>query len=203
MIWLTITRKPEQLRTRPKHPFSNKKTSINMEGTIATIMLFAADFAPKYWALCSGQLLPINQNQALFSLLGTTYGGDGRTTFALPDFRGRTAIGAGQGAGRSNFELGQRAGSQAVTLSTANLPPHTHLATATLNATSAAPNTDEGPGSILAGANIYAAGETGALAGVAEQPTGVSGGSLPISVQQPYLGLNYVICLQGIFPSRN
>lgn len=173
-----------------------------MEGTLATIMLFAADFAPKSWALCNGQLLSIAQNQALFSLLGTTYGGNGTTTFALPDFRGRTAIAAGQGAGLSNYSLGQIGGVQGATLTSANLPPHTHIASATLNATSAAPNTDEGPTSILAGANIYAAGETGNLAGVGEQPTGVAGQSQPLSVQQPYLGMNYVICIAGYFPSR-
>lgn len=174
-----------------------------MEGTIATIMLFAADFAPKYWALCAGQLLPINQNQALFSLLGTTYGGNGTTNFALPDFQGRTAIGAGQGPGLSNYNLGQKAGANALTLSIANLPMHTHQAIATLNATSAAPNSDEGPGNILAAANIYAAGETGNLAGVAEQPTGITGQSQPMSIQQPYLGMNYVICLVGIYPSQS
>ncbi|MFN0216176.1 MAG: phage tail protein [Saprospiraceae bacterium] len=174
-----------------------------MEGTMASIMLFAADFAPKYWALCNGQILAINTNSALFSLLGTTYGGDGRTTFALPDFRGRTAIGSGNGAGRSGYVLGQKAGTPTVTLTTANLASHTHPATATLTATSAAPNTDEGPGNILAGTNIYAAGANGSLGGVTAQPTGITGSSAPVDIQQPYLGMNYVICVQGIFPSRS
>jgi microcystin-dependent protein len=174
-----------------------------MEGTLATIMLFAANFAPKNWAYCAGQLLPINQNQALFSLLGTTYGGNGTTNFALPDFQGRTAIGAGQGPGLSNYSLGQKAGANSLTMSVANLPSHTHMAIATLNATSAAPNTDEGPGNILAATNIYAAGDTGSLAGVAEQPTGITGQSQPMNIQQPYLGMNYVICLAGIYPTQS
>jgi Microcystin-dependent protein len=171
-----------------------------MEGYIATVMLFAADFAPKYWAFCSGQLLPIAQNQALFSLVGTTYGGNGTTNFALPDLRGRVAIGAGQGSGRPNFTLGEVLGSQQVTLNVGNLPGHTHIVQASLAATSSPPNTDESDGSILAGANMYAAGPNGSLGGVSEQPSGVAGQSQPVSVQQPYLGLNYVICLSGIFP---
>jgi len=174
-----------------------------MEGTMATIMLFAADFAPKNWAFCNGQLLAINTNTALFSLLGTTYGGNGVQTFALPDFQGRAAIGSGQGGGRSNFVLGQKAGSQNITLSVSNLASHNHTTTATLAATSAAPNTDEGPGGILAGTNIYAAGANGSLGGVSEQPSGPAGSSQPVDIEQPYLGLNFVICQYGIYPSRN
>jgi len=174
-----------------------------MEGTMATIMLFAADFAPKNWALCNGQILPINQNQALFSLLGTTYGGNGTTNFALPDFQGRVAVGSGQGTGRSNFVLGQKAGAPNVTLTVSNLAAHTHPTTATLGATTAAPNTDEGPNNILAGVDMYGAGANGSLGGVSEQPTGITGANAPVSIQQPYLGLNYVICIYGMFPSRN
>ena len=170
---------------------------------MATIMLFAADFAPKNWALCNGQTMQIAQNQALFALLGTTYGGNGVQTFALPDFQGRAAMGAGQGGGRSNYVLGQKAGSQNVTLTVSNLAIHNHTTTATLAATSAAPNTDEGPGGILAGANIYAAGANGSLGGVSEQPSGQAGSSQPVDIEQPYLGLNFVICTQGIYPSRN
>lgn len=172
-----------------------------MEGTMATIMLFAADFAPKYWAYCNGQLLSIQQNSALFSLLGTTYGGNGTTTFALPNFQGRTAVGTGTGQGLPNIALGEMAGNQNITLLTSNLPQHTHPVSATLVATSAAPNTDESSGAILAGANIYAAGPNGQLAGVTIQ-CGVSGQNQPVDIQQPYLGLNFVICTQGIFPSR-
>ncbi len=174
-----------------------------MEGTLATIMLFAADFAPKYWAYCNGQLMAINTNTALFSLLGTTYGGNGTTNFALPDFQGRAAIGSGQGSGRSNYVLGQKSGTPNVTLTISNLAAHTHPATATLAATSAAPNTDEGPNNILAGTNSYSTGPNGSLGGVSEQPTGITGSNAPVNIQQPYLGLNFVICLYGIFPSRN
>ncbi|MBC7775608.1 MAG: phage tail protein [Phycisphaerae bacterium] len=174
-----------------------------MEGTIATIMLFAGNFAPKYWAYCSGQILPIAQNQALFSLLGTTYGGNGVTTFALPDLQGRVAVGSGQGSGRSNFVLGQKAGTQSVTLTVSNLAAHTHPTTASLVATSTAPNTDEGPNNILAGTNMYGTGANGTLGGVTEQPTGMTGSNAPVNIQQPYLGMNYVICINGIFPSRN
>lgn len=170
---------------------------------MATIMLFAANFAPKNWAYCNGQIIAINQNTALFSLLGTTYGGNGTTTFALPNFQGRAAVGVGQGAGLSSVTLGEMGGSQSVTLTLNNLASHTHPVTATLGATTANPNTDENNGAILAGANIYAAGANGHLAGVSEQPSGVSGSNQPVSVQQPYLGMNFVICQYGIFPSRN
>ena len=174
-----------------------------MEGTMATIMLFAGNFAPKNWAYCNGQIIAINQNTALFSLLGTTYGSNGVQNFALPNFQGRAAVGVGQGAGLSNVVLGEVAGSQNVTLTVNNLAAHTHPVTATLGATSAAPNTDENNGAILAGTNIYAAGVNGQLAGVSEAPSGTSGSSQPVSVQQPYLGMNFVICMYGIFPSRN
>ncbi|MBC7776409.1 MAG: phage tail protein [Phycisphaerae bacterium] len=174
-----------------------------MEGTIATIMLFAADFAPKNWAYCSGQILPIAQNTALFSLLGTTYGGNGVQNFALPDFQGRVGIGSGQGSGRSNFALGQKAGTPNVTLTVSNLAAHTHPATGVLTTTSTAPNTDEGPNNILAGTNMYGTGANGTLGGVTEQPTGMTGSNAPVNIQQPYLGMNYVICIYGIFPSRN
>ena len=174
-----------------------------MEGTIATIMLFAGNFAPKNWAYCNGQIISISQNAALFSLLGTTYGGNGQTSFALPNFQGRAAVGVGQGAGLSNVTLGEVAGNQNVTLTINNLAMHTHPATATLTATSAAPNTDENNGAILAGTNIYAGGANGQLAGVSEQPSGVTGQNQPVSVQQPFLGMNFVICMYGIFPSRN
>lgn len=100
-----------------------------MEGTIGEIRLFGGNFAPRSWAFCNGQLISINQNQALFSILGTTYGGDGRTTFALPDLRGRTAIGEGHGAGLSTRPLGQRSGQETVTLTSLQIPSHTHFAT--------------------------------------------------------------------------
>src|SRR5215212_259973 len=98
-----------------------------MEGTIAEIRLFAGNFAPRNWAFCAGQILPIAQNTALFSLLGTTYGGNGQTTFALPDLRGRVAVGAGQGPGLSNISLGQVAGETTHTLISQEIPAHNHV----------------------------------------------------------------------------
>lgn len=175
-----------------------------MEGTMATIMFFAGDFAPKNWAFCNGQLMAINQNSALFSLLGTTYGGNGVQNFGLPNFQGRTGVGAGSGAGLSPVALGEMAGSQNITLLSTNLPSHIHVATATLAATTTAPNTDENNGAILAGANFYTAGPNNSqLAGVVAQPSASAGQSQPVSIQQPYLGLSHVICLYGIFPSRS
>jgi microcystin-dependent protein len=163
------------------------------EPFLSEIRIMSFDFPPKGWALCDGQLLPINQNQALFSLLGTTYGGDGRTTFALPDLKGRVPIHMGSG-----FTLGQRAGETAHTLTTAELPAHFHSAIGKQgNATTDAP-----AGNLLAsGANQYApAPPTTTL-----DPTSVSnvGGSQPHTNMQPYLVLSFCIALQGIFPSQN
>ena len=169
-----------------------------MEGTMATIMLFAGDFAPKYWAYCNGQLVAISTNSALFSLLGTTFGGNGTTTFALPDFQGRTAVGTD-----NNNPLGQKLGAENITLNSSNLPPHIHAATAVLTATSAKPNTDETGNSILASTNMYAPGSNGSMGGLAPQQTGQAGSSQPFSIRQPYIGMNYVICMQGIYPSRS
>jgi microcystin-dependent protein len=157
------------------------------------IMSFA--FAPKGWALCNGQLLPINQNQALFALLGTTFGGDGRVTFALPDLRSRTPIHVGNG-----HALGGKAGEQAHALSTAEMPSHTHVAHALgAQATTAAPN-----GNMLAIANggaVY----TGVTNPTPLSPATIAnvGGGQGHSNMQPFLTLNFCIALQGIFPARN
>src|SRR3954471_16909667 len=97
-----------------------------MDGTIGEIRLFAGNFAPRNWAFCNGQLMPIAQNTALFSILGTTFGGNGQTTFGLPDFRGRVSVGTGQGTGLTNHDLGEQSGTENVTLSTAQMPAHTH-----------------------------------------------------------------------------
>ena len=105
-----------------------------MEPTLAEIRMFAGNFAPRGWALCEGQLLPISDNQALFSLLGTIYGGDGRTTFALPDFRGRCPISPGNGPGLPGYNVGQKVGAATTSLTVSNLPPHTHAATTTAQA---------------------------------------------------------------------
>ena len=176
-----------------------------MEGYIAQIIMFAGNFAPQAWAFCQGQLLPINQNQALFSLLGTTYGGNGQTTFALPDFRNKSPLGMGTGPGLSSVGLGESSGSSTQTISLANLPAHNHTATMNVAVTSSLANTDEADGSIpAAGQSLYAspAGASNSLGGVSGIISN-SGGGQAINIRQPYIGMNFVICLQGIYPSRN
>ena len=166
------------------------------EPFLSEVRLMSFEFAPKGWALCNGQLLPINQNQALFSLLGTTFGGDGRVNFALPDLRGRTPIHVGSG-----HTLGERGGEQAHTLSIAELPQHTHVAQATSgNATTAVPGT----GVTLATSVNYEAYRA-PTALVALQPGTVTntGGSQAHLNMQPFLTLSFCIALQGIFPSPN
>ena len=165
------------------------------EPFLSEIRLFSFNFPPKGWALCNGQFLPINQNQALFALLGTTYGGNGQTTFALPDLRGRVPIHAGNG-----HTLGQRAGEQAHTLTQSEMPAHTHLVQA-----SAAPGTQNVPANnmVLAqrAAEIYRPpSNLGAM--ISGTVTNV-GGSQPHENMQPYLTINFCIALQGIFPSPN
>lgn len=161
---------------------------------IGEIRLMSFNFAPREWAQCNGQLLQIGQNQALFSLLGTTFGGNGQTTFALPDLRGRVPIHAG-----ASHTLGERAGEQAHTLSVAELPQHQHAA----QATSATGDTPVAPTNLLADSpsQLYAA--PGAMTPL--QPTSVStvGGSQAHLNMQPFLTLNFCIALNGIFPSRN
>jgi len=182
---------------------------------LAEVKLFAGNFAPKGWAFCSGQILPIAQNQALFSLLGTTYGGNGQTTFALPDLRSRVAIGFGQGPGLTNYALGQVGGTETVTLAINQMPAHTHAfnpGTLAINAVSGPGNT-QSPANALPAADATgvtatystAAADTtmapGALVGT---PTiGNTGGAQPVPILQPYLALTYIIALVGIFPSRN
>ncbi|MFN0212885.1 MAG: phage tail protein [Saprospiraceae bacterium] len=177
-----------------------------MDPALGVITMFAADFAPQGWALCNGQLLQINQNQALFSILGTTYGGNGQTNFALPDFRGRSPMHAGQGPGLSNRTLGEKTGSVSVTLTTGNLPAHAHTSTLTLASTSNAANGDEPGGMIYAtgGASHFAtAAQANGSVGGASATLAATGGSQPLGIQQPYLAVTFIIALQGIFPSRN
>ena len=182
-----------------------------MEGTIAEIRMFAGNFAPRSWMFCHGQLLSIAQWTALFALVGTTYGGNGQTTFGLPDLRGRVPVGTGQGPGLSNFQLGQVSGAENTTLLVQNLPAHTHgfSANAAMACRTGAGNADSPAGRILAGSTTdenYAAPASadGTMAPVAVSgTTAAAGGTQPINNLQPYLGINYVICVEGIFPSRN
>ena len=183
-----------------------------MEGTIGEIRMFAGTFAPRTWAFCNNQIISISQNTALFSILGTTYGGNGQTTFALPDFRGRVAVGTGTGPGLSNVQLGQMAGSPTVTLLSTNMPAHNHAITGTvvMQANNDATGlTDDATGArtgLPASPNIYTTA-TDALVPMAPAQVnltvGVNGGSQPFGIMPPYLGMNYIICMFGIFPSRD
>ena len=167
---------------------------------LSEIKIFSFGFAPRGWALCAGQLLPINQNQALFSLLGTTYGGDGRVNFALPDLRGRTPISFG-----ASHTLGERGGVQAHTLSTAEIPTHTHtLQGSSTQGNQVNPNFG-GTGNILASDPGKAYSPTLTPSGAALDPASVTtvGGSQAHLNMQPFLVLNFSIALQGIFPSQN
>jgi microcystin-dependent protein len=167
---------------------------------LGEIKIFSFNFPPQGWALCNGQLLPINQNQALFALLGTTFGGNGQTTFALPDLRGRVTMGEGANFGGPNHTLGERAGEEAHTLLISEMPAHNHLVSANSGGgTQASPQ-----------GNFWAKDSEGnpmyaAAANVALNPAaiGSTGGSQPHLNMMPYTVLNFCIALQGIFPSRN
>ena len=170
------------------------------EPFLGQILIASFGFAPRGWALCNGQLLPINQNQALFSLLGTTFGGDGSQTFALPDLRGRVPIHMGQGPGLQPYSLGERGGQELVTLSISQIPAHTHkLQGQSALGTSASP-----AGAVWAAQsrlNVYSAASPDTQMGGAS--IAPSGGSAPYDNHSPYLTLNYIIALQGVFPSSN
>lgn len=160
------------------------------EPFLAEIRIGSFNFAPRGWAACNGQLLPINQNQGLFSLLGTTFGGDGRVNFALPDFRGRAPIHVGGG-----HTLGERSGESAHTVTSTETPAHTHL----VGANTGAPNVGAAAGNIFAAnTNAYAASPDTAMAGGLVSSVG---GSQAHQNMQPFLVLNFFIALQGIFPS--
>jgi len=164
------------------------------EPFLAEIRIMSFVFAPRGWALCDGQLLPINQNQALFALLGTTFGGDGRVSLALPDLRGRTPIHVGSG-----HTLGERGGEQAHTLSMAELPGHTHVR----NANSLSATTDATSGNVLARAGLNVFGPANNLVPLNARTVTNAGGSEAHLNMQPFLTLSFCIALQGIFPSSN
>ncbi|MBK7759826.1 MAG: phage tail protein [Deltaproteobacteria bacterium] len=177
-----------------------------MDPIIGSIFLFAGTLAPKNWAFCNGQLLSIAQNQALFSILGTTYGGDGVRTFALPDLRGRAPVHQGSGPGLNPVQLGEVSGSESTTLLITNLPSHNHTLNASTssgesispsNATLAAFGT-----SLLPPAGPYTTAHT-PNAPLSPSAIAVSGQNQPINITQPTLALNYIIATQGIYPSRS
>lgn len=183
---------------------------------LGQIVMFGGNFAIRGWAFCDGQLIAISQNQALFSILGTTYGGDGRTTFGLPDLRGRMAMHPGNGPGLPSYRLGQKGGHNTTTLNATQLPAHNHPATATATATLHAEiGTADKPnptGAMLGGSKIYRTDTTGNNAALAQEAITASvdvnvenstGGGRPVDVTNPYCAVNYIISLQGIFPSRS
>ena len=200
-----------------------------MDIYMGTIVAWAPSFAPKNWMYCQGQILSISSNTALFSLLGTVYGGNGTTTFQLPNLSGRVAVGAGALPGGSTYVIGQASGSEHVSLTISQLPSHTHTAVvsslvinsitikassqdATDHAPSATANSLAAPiyigdGSQVAGFNNSApntalnVAASGTISGTVTNA--LTGGNLPIPIIQPYLALNYIICTQGVFPPRN
>jgi microcystin-dependent protein len=175
------------------------------EPFIAEIRIFAGNFAPRSWAFCDGQLLPISQNTALFSLIGITYGGDGRSTMALPDLQGRAPMHPGRGPGLTSRHLGERTGVENVALSEAQIPSHSHTVRATTSSGVGGSPTNT---SALArnggfGDSIYQSETAQNVVNLNEAAVSYSGGGQPHFNMQPYLALNFIIALQGLYPSRS
>lgn len=197
------------------------------EAYVGEIRMFAGSFAISQWQMCNGQTLSISQNQALFAIIGTYYGGNGTTTFGLPDFRGRVPIHQGTGIGQPNYVIGQNGGVNQVTLLNNNLPPHNHATFANPASTGITIQGGSGTGNAATPAGNYLSGKTSGTTGLgsgelysttagtagalnaaslsipANLTTGLTGGSVPVSIMQPYLTVTFLICLFGIFPSRN
>jgi microcystin-dependent protein len=185
-------------RARPLVAAPQESTAA--EGYLGEIMLLAFNFPPKNWALCNGQLLSIAQNPALFSLLGTTYGGNGQTTFGLPDLRARVAMHQGQGAGLSPRSMGERSGETSHTLTPSELPSHTHVA----RGSSAAGSVAMPGNTVVPARNAAQIPQWGTTVDSALSPPAAMtnvGGNQPHGNEQPYLVINYVICIAGVFPS--
>ncbi len=169
---------------------------------LGMVAVFGFNFAPRGWALCQGQILPIAQNTALFSLLGTMYGGNGQTTFALPDLRGRFPNSFGQGPGLSNYTQGQVSGTESITLTVNNMPAHNHL----VNSNNTTVSQIRPGGNLLGKAaanNFETPANTPTPATMAPNMITPAGSNQPFASMNPYLTLNYCIALEGIFPSRN
>ncbi|KQW81828.1 phage tail protein [Brevundimonas sp. Root1279] len=183
------------------------------EPFIGTIQAYGFNFAPRGWATCQGQVLAIAQNSALFSLLGTTYGGNGQTTFQLPNLGGRVPNGQGQSPGLSPYSMGQISGTETVTLTTQQMPAHNHSlnASTTVGATSApaagnvlgCPTGQDETSLNPVAVTIYAPAPATPTIALAPASIGANGGNQPFSIMQPYLTINWSIALEGIFPSRN
>ena len=168
---------------------------------VAEIRIFPFNFAPKGWAWCDGQLMPISQNTALFSLLGTTYGGDGKSTFALPDLQGCAPMHPGQGPGLSLHDLGETGGSETVTLLESEIPAHTHAKRASADPATAQAPSPEVTLARAAGGSAYSTTTSG-LVPMSDQALAPAGGDFPHNNMQPYLTLYFNIALQGVFPPR-
>ena len=170
---------------------------------VAEIRIFTANFAPSGWAFCQGQLLPISQNTALFSLLGTFYGGNGKSNFALPDLQGRGPINHGQGPGLSQRFIGEEGGSETVTLLQSEIPAHNHVTRATTVAADQTDPTNRVWAASAVGRTPPPLYSTTQNSTMSPEALAVSGGSLPHNNMHPYLTLNFIIALQGIFPPRS
>ncbi|MES2655796.1 MAG: tail fiber protein [Bacteroidota bacterium] len=187
-----------------------------MEGTIGEIRMFAGNFAPKNWALCQGQILAIRSNTALFSILGTQYGGDGSTTFALPDLRSRALAGTGNGQGLSPYTNGEMIGTEGVTINLTQMTAHTHAGAVTVTGSVAPYELNDAGGTDLPQGNFFASTGVAQYSPTSDDTMGESpvtitanavignnGGNQAHNNMQPYLGMNFVVCLYGIFPYRN
>ena len=168
---------------------------------VAEIRIFACNFAPTGWAQCNGQLLPISQNTALFSLLGTMYGGNGQSTFALPNLEGSVAIDQGQGQGLSQYSIGQQGGSQTITLLTSEMPAHQHFLRG--NNTLAESGLPANASIARQTFNLFQTTTNANFAAMSPQALPIMGSSLPHNNLMPFLVLNYCIAMQGVFPARN
>lgn len=174
------------------------------EPFVAEIRIFAGNFAPRSWAFCNGQLLPVSQNTALFSLIGTTYGGDGKSTMALPNMQGRAPMHPGRGPGLTDKRLGQLGGSETVTLREAQIPNHTHTQLGSdeeseFDGTNNPQNSL--PGGVEGGKELYA--DANNLQPISEAAVENTGGGQPHNNMQPFLSMNFIIALQGLYPSRS
>lgn len=179
---------------------STNTVSAQVDPLLGQISMFAGNFAPRGWAFCDGQLLSIAQNTALFSILGTTYGGDGITTFALPDLRGRVPVGPRQGPGLSYKDLGEKGGTENVTLNIGNLPSHNHpLRASTATGTSNLPTGNYNANTSALDKEYTTTSDTAMNAAA----VGNTGSNIPVSIEQPYSSINFIIATEGVFPSRN
>ena len=179
------------------------QASCGAEPFLGAICVMATNFCPSGYGRADGQLLPINQNSALFSLLGTNFGGNGQTNFALPDLRGRSPVGVGQGQGLSLVNVGESGGQEQVSITQGQMPAHSH--NTQVRGTATTGNTDSPVGAVAARlprSNIYSSGAADAAMGSSAVVVGTSGNGQPVPVRNPYLGLTHCIALQGIYPSR-